>query len=126
MLLIVACSRSFAEVIHQKKKSFAEVTAIGWALQLARDEKFQSITIKGDSKIYVDALNKNLEEASWEIQPLLYDASILAISFIDCCFCWIERDANFVAHELSMRILYSKYLILLLLFFGQNGYKRKN
>ena len=43
--------------------SFAEVTTIVWALQLARDKKFQSIIVRGDSKIYVDALNKNLEEA---------------------------------------------------------------
>ena len=101
MLLIVACSHSFVEV-----------TAVVWALQLTREKKFPSIIVNGDSKIYVDAFNKNLEDAFWEIQPLLYDASILAISFIDCCFCWIKRDANFVAHELSMRILYSKYLIL--------------
>ena len=55
MLLIVACSHSFAKV-----------TAIVWALQLARDEKIQSIIVKVDSKIYVDALKKNLE-ACWEI-----------------------------------------------------------
>ena len=69
-------------------------------------KRFQIIIVKGDSKIYVDALNKNLSEASWEIQPLLYDASILATSFIDGCFCWIKRDANSVAHEISMHILY--------------------
>ena len=71
----MACSHSFVEVI-----------AIVWALQLVRDENFQSIIVKDDFKIYVDVLNKNLEEACWEIQPLLYSASVLAISFIDCLF----------------------------------------
>ena len=52
MPLIVACSHSFAEDI-----------AIVWALQQVRDENFQSIIVKDDFKIYVDVLNKNLEEA---------------------------------------------------------------
>ena len=63
MLLIVACSHSFAKV-----------TAIVWALQLARDEKIQSIIVKVDSKIYVDALKKkfggmlgNLASIEWYI-----------------------------------------------------------
>ena len=95
MLLIVACSHSFAKV-----------TAIVWPLQLARDEKIQCIIVKVDSKIYVDALKKILE-ARWEIQPLLYDASVLANSFIGFCFCWIKKDGNSIAHKLSMYILYS-------------------
>ena len=33
--------------------SFVEAFAIIWALHLARDEKFQSIIVKGDSKIHV-------------------------------------------------------------------------
>ena len=33
--------------------SFVEAFAIVWALHWARDEKFQSIIVKGDSKIHV-------------------------------------------------------------------------
>ena len=33
--------------------SFVEAFAIIWALHSARDEKFQSIIVKGDSKIHV-------------------------------------------------------------------------
>ena len=35
------------------------------------------------------------------------DGSVLANSSVCCSFCWIERDANFVTHELSMYVLYS-------------------
>jgi len=42
---------------------FAEGSAIIWALWLARDKKFQSIIVEGDSNICVYALNKNLNEA---------------------------------------------------------------
>ena len=41
--------------------SFAETSAIIWALQLAKDKKFWSIIVKSDSKLYGDAINKNLE-----------------------------------------------------------------
>lgn len=41
--------------------SFAETSAINWALQLAKDKKFRSLIVKSNSKFYVDAINKNLE-----------------------------------------------------------------
>lgn len=41
--------------------SFAETSAIIWALQLAKDKKFRSIIVESDSKLYGDAINKNLE-----------------------------------------------------------------
>ena len=56
---------------------FAKASTIVWDLQLVRDDKFQSIIVEGDSKICVDALNKNLDEAQWEIQPLFNDTLIL-------------------------------------------------
>ena len=84
--------------------SFAETSAIIWALQLAKDKKFRSIIVESDSKLYGDAINKNLE-ACLEIQSLLNDALILANSFVGCCFCWIKKDANSVAHELNKYVL---------------------
>lgn len=41
--------------------SFAETSAIICALQLAKDKKFRSIIVESDSKLYGDAINKNLE-----------------------------------------------------------------
>ena len=104
---------SIVKVVYSPPRSimscspgFAEASTIVWDLQLVRDDKFQSIIFEGNSKICVDALNKNLDEARWEIQPLLNDASILTNSFV------LDQNTKrmltlYVVHELSRYVLYS-------------------
>ena len=33
------------------------------------------------------------------------DGSVLANSSVCCSFCWIERDANFLTHELRVSLV---------------------
>jgi ribonuclease HI len=79
----------------------AEAKAILWAVQIAKSENFQSVIIEGDAKVCFDAINGDLEKCNWTIAFQCNDMVVLSKKFESCTFCWIKRDANFVAHSLA-------------------------
>jgi ribonuclease HI len=85
----------------------AQASALVWALQLAYEKHYQRLILEGDSKTCFDALNGSIDDADWKVQSLLFHALDIANSFVSCEFCWIKRDANFVAHALATHAVLS-------------------
>ena len=79
----------------------AEAAAILWAIQIAKMESWNAITVESDSKVCVDFLLQDFSASKWSIAILCDDAKALAAEFSFCSFCWIKREANMVAHTLA-------------------------
>jgi ribonuclease HI len=79
----------------------AEASAILWAIQLAKLEDFQNVIVESDSKIPVDCMNGIQAEANWKIAAIVSDVNFLSLDFVSCCFSWVKREANMVAHALA-------------------------
>ena len=79
----------------------AEAIAIKWALELAESESFPNVIVESDSKICIDNLLDNSTSSYWKIDALISDVNSLALHFLSCCFAWVKREANMVAHELA-------------------------
>jgi ribonuclease HI len=79
----------------------AEAAAILWAVELATLEKFDSIIVNGDAKVCLDALNGESIDNPWVISSVISNILVLSKTFASCCFCWVRREANEVAHSLA-------------------------
>ena len=79
----------------------AEASAILWAIQLAKLEDFQNVIVESDSKVPVDCMNGIQAEANWKIAAIVLDVNFLSLDFVSCCFSWVKREANMVAHALA-------------------------
>jgi ribonuclease HI len=79
----------------------AEAFAILWAIQLAKLEDFQNVIVESDSKVPVDCMNGIQVEVNWKIAAIVLDVNFLSLDFVSCCFSWVKREANMVAHVLA-------------------------
>uniref|UniRef100_A0A2N9I5P8 Reverse transcriptase domain-containing protein n=1 Tax=Fagus sylvatica TaxID=28930 RepID=A0A2N9I5P8_FAGSY len=79
----------------------AEPSAILWAIQLAKLEDFQNFIVESDSKVPVGCMNGIQAEANWKIAAIVSDVNFLSLDFVSCCFSWVKREANMVAHALA-------------------------
>ena len=93
--------KGWTKVFRSCKAVVTKAKAILWAVQIEKSENFQSVIIKGDAKVCFDAINGDLEKCSWAIAFQCNDMVVLSKKFESCTFCWIKRDANFVAHSLA-------------------------
>ena len=79
----------------------AKAYAIHWAIILAKNENWSNIVIKSDSKVCVDALVLEQVSCEWRIKVLCDNVKTLALEFSFCVFCWVNREANMIAHTLA-------------------------
>ncbi len=54
--------------------------------------------MEGDCKNFFDAVNG--VNRPWKIDTLFFDSKLLSLEFNLCCFCWVRREDNNVAHTL--------------------------
>ena len=94
----------------------AEVVAIQWALNLAKDENWSNIVVEGVSKICLDALSKAEEPSDWSISSITRNTAVLSAFFDNCKFCWVRRSLNSAAHSAT------KYAVALKASFLCNKY----
>uniref|UniRef100_A0A2N9IBA6 GPI mannosyltransferase I n=1 Tax=Fagus sylvatica TaxID=28930 RepID=A0A2N9IBA6_FAGSY len=82
----------------------AEAAAILWAIQVAKVENWSSIIIESDSKMCVDAILQDPPDSLWKIAVLCDNVKTLAAEFRFCCFNWVKREANMVAHTFAKAV----------------------
>uniref|UniRef100_A0A2N9GB01 Reverse transcriptase domain-containing protein n=1 Tax=Fagus sylvatica TaxID=28930 RepID=A0A2N9GB01_FAGSY len=96
-----AVVKAWAKVVDIEDPLVAEAIAIKWALELAESESFPNVIVESDSKICIDNFSDNSTSSYWKIDALIPDVHRLALHFLSCCFAWVKREANMVAHELA-------------------------
>jgi ribonuclease HI len=96
-----------------------EAAAILWAIQVAKVECWRDIIIESDSKSCVDALLQNTPVNDWKIAVLCENVLTLAAEFSLCCFNWVRRDVNMVAHTLAKLIPQANHLLFFFLIISQ-------
>ena len=77
----------------------AEATAILWAVQIAKMEKWDAVCFESDSKLVVECLQFLI--SFWSIAGICENVKYLAADFRYCSFCWVKREINMVAHTLA-------------------------
>ncbi len=78
----------------------AETHVVLWALELALMEDFHHIVIEGDAKLCFDAIGDK-SVTPWSIGSLIDNIGERSKLFFSCSFCWVRREANFVAHAIA-------------------------
>ena len=79
----------------------AESVALLWALELAKDNHFYAVVVESDAKVCIEALTVDSSTTPWKIHSLVANINFLALEFSFCVLCWVQRDANGVAHALA-------------------------
>ena len=59
------------------------------------------IIVEGDAKLCIDAFNDFFLVTPWKIQTLIANARALIVEFSSVSVCWVNGDANMVAHSLA-------------------------
>jgi ribonuclease HI len=77
--------KAWAKTTVYKDPTIAEADAICWALELAKTEKFEKISIESDAKVCVDALLSPTDDCPWKIHTFTLLALELAAYFF-CLF----------------------------------------
>jgi ribonuclease HI len=77
----------------------AEATAILWAIQIAKMEKWDAVCFESDSKLVVECLQSLV--SFWSIAGICENIKYLAADFRYCSFCWVKCEINMVAHTLA-------------------------
>ena len=93
--------KAWAKTTVYKDPTIAEADAICWALELAKTEKFEKISIESDAKVCVDALLSPTDDCPWKIRTFTSLALELAVYFSVCSFYWVKRDANHMADAMA-------------------------
>ena len=93
--------KAWARCVDMDNPVIAEAFAIKWTLELAKEESFTNIIVESDSKIYIDSFEVNSVACCWKIDPLDSNVNSLATYFLFCCFSWVKRETNTVAHMLA-------------------------
>ncbi|XP_075636787.1 uncharacterized protein LOC142609029 [Castanea sativa] len=96
--------KAWARTLPKCEPIAAEAAAIVWALNLAMEEKFQNIVIEGDAKLCFDAINGDVQNCHWNAKTLLANPVELKAYFANCCFCWVKRECNVIAHALTKTV----------------------
>ena len=97
-------TKSWAKSVNSCDPLMAEAAAILWAIQVAKVENWSSIIIESDSKMCVDAILQDPPDSLWKIAVLCDNVKTLAAEFRFCCFNWVKREANMVAHTLAKAV----------------------
>ncbi|KAL0007081.1 hypothetical protein SO802_008583 [Lithocarpus litseifolius] len=69
----------------------AEASAILWAIQLAKVEKWPHIVIEGDAKNCFDPLSSSPTTPDWTISNTISSIQCLREFFLSCIFNWVKR-----------------------------------
>lgn len=91
----------WARIIPPCSPTQAEASAIYWATQLAKAEKWTHIIIEGDDKSCFDSLNSLSITPDWTISNIIAKTLSLKDFFLSCFSRWAKRDSNTVAHIAS-------------------------
>ena len=103
--VVFACSKRVNTTLPLQ----AEAEAIIWALNLAANLGFVSISIESDSKTCIDALCCPIRDVPWRIKTICSDVLALKMNFSNCTFSWVARNANVAAHVLAKWSLSNSY-----------------
>ena len=101
--------KAWAKTTDNKDPTIAKDDAIYWALELAKIEKFEKISIESDAKVCIDALLCPIDDCPWKIRTFTSLALELAVYFLVCSFYWVKKDANHMADAMT-KIARSLYL----------------
>ena len=93
--------QAWAKTTDYKDPTIAEDDAICWALELAKTEKFEKISIESDAKMCVDALLRPIDDCPWKIRTFTSLALELAVYFFIYSFYWVKKDANHMADAMT-------------------------
>ena len=75
-----------------------EASAILWAIQLAKVEKWPQIVIEGDAKNCFDPLSSSPTAPDWSISNTVSSILSLREFFLNCIFNWVKRECNSATH----------------------------
>uniref|UniRef100_A0A2N9IGZ4 Reverse transcriptase domain-containing protein n=1 Tax=Fagus sylvatica TaxID=28930 RepID=A0A2N9IGZ4_FAGSY len=93
--------KAWAKSVVSCDPLLAEASAIHWAIQLAKAENWSNIIIESDSQVCINALISENQYEDWSIAVICDNVKCLALEFNFCSFCWVNREANMVAHTLA-------------------------
>ncbi len=93
--------KSWAKAIASVDPCVAEAAALAWAMELAVEEQYLDIVVEGDAKVCIDAILGFPTNTPWKIYTFIANISSLVSLFHSCCFCWVGREANQMAHCLA-------------------------
>ncbi|XVF19448.1 hypothetical protein REPUB_Repub11eG0112000 [Reevesia pubescens] len=79
----------------------AEVLAIWWALEIAREQHFNRIVVESDCLLAVNEINNKGRRTLWEGGNVIYNIVDLALEFSICTFSHTRRNSNKLAHVLA-------------------------
>lgn len=88
------------EFVGEMDNHVAEFTALVKGLQLAAELTTEMVSLKSDSKVVVDAFEKEFIKNPL-YKPLLEDALKLSKNFTYCFIKWIPHEQNRAAHDLA-------------------------
>lgn len=88
------------EFVGEMDNHVAEFTALVKGLELAEELTADMVSIKSDSKVVVDAFEKEFIKNPL-YKPLLEEALKLSRSFSYCFIKWIPDSQNRAAHDLA-------------------------
>lgn len=88
------------EFVGEMDNHVAEFTALVKGLELAADLTSEMVSLKSDSKVVVDAFEKEFIKNPL-YKPLLDEALTLSKSFSYCFIKWIPDSQNRAAHDLA-------------------------
>lgn len=88
------------EFVGEMDNHVAEFTALVKGLELAADLTSEMVSLKSDSKVVVDAFEKEFIKNPL-YKPLLDEALNLSKSFSYCFIKWIPDSQNRAAHDLA-------------------------
>ena len=87
--------------------STAEVVAILWAMEVAKDNNYLKILVEGDAKICIEAITEESTTIPWRILSLVNIIKVLALEFLTCSFCWVgEMLMAWLISLPSLHLLY--------------------
>ncbi|TAA72285.1 ribonuclease HI family protein [Planococcus salinarum] len=90
----------WSEFVGEMDNHVAEFTALVKGLELAADLTTDMVSIKSDSKVVVDAFEREFIKNP-NYKPLLDEALILSEAFTYCFIKWIPNSQNRAAHDLA-------------------------
>lgn len=79
----------------------AEASTLLWVLEIARAVHVMDIMVESDAKVCIDAFLGTTDYIPWKIQTLISNSRTLSLLFPFVSICWVNREANMVAHCLA-------------------------
>lgn len=82
------------------------------AIQLARNNQFQKVSIEGDALSVIQSFSG--KDAPISIQDLIHDFQLIFASFQEIICSHVLRDANVTAHDLAVKILHDFFFFIVI------------